>query len=55
MRTRELEDLLFKKEETINELDREIKTKEKTIQDRQEQISVLIGTLESERTVDESR
>ncbi|CDW71439.1 UNKNOWN [Stylonychia lemnae] len=54
-RTRELEELLFKKEETINELEREIKSKEKTIQDRQEQIAVLIGTLESERTVDESR
>eukprot|EP00347_Sterkiella_histriomuscorum_P007164 403350016 len=54
-RTKELEELLFKKEETINDLSREIKSKEKIVQDSQEQIAILIGTLENEHSQDESR
>jgi hypothetical protein len=38
--------LLFYKDSQIAELEREIRTKEKTLLERQEQISVLIGTLE---------
>jgi hypothetical protein len=30
-RTRELEDILFKKEETLNELEREVKQKERSL------------------------
>ena len=50
-----MEDLLFKKEEQINGLEREIKQKEKALEERQEQISVLISTLEGQRTQDELR
>ncbi len=54
-RTKELEELLFKKEETINELSREIQAKEKSLHERQEQISILINTLEHEHSQDETR
>ena len=54
-RTRELEELIFKKEGTIADLEREIRTKDKTLMERQEQISVLIATLEGESTRDEMR
>ena len=33
-RIKELEDLLFKKEEAINDLEREVKQKERTLQER---------------------
>jgi len=49
---KELEELLFKKEATIGDLEREIRIKEKTLMERQEQISVLISTLEGENTKD---
>lgn len=52
-RLKELEELLFKKEATIGDLEREIRIKEKTLMERQEQISVLISTLEGENTKDE--
>ena len=54
-RTKELEELLFKKEESINELSREIGKHEKTLHERQEQIAVLINTLEQEHSQDETR
>ena len=43
---------MFKKEATIGDLEREIRIKEKTLMERQEQISVLISTLEGENTKD---
>ena len=55
MRSRELEELIFKKEGTIADLEREIRTKDKTLMERQEQISVLIATLEGESSKDELR
>jgi hypothetical protein len=54
-RLKELEELLFKKEATIGDLEREIRIKEKTLMERQEQISVLISTLEGENTTNELR
>jgi DNA repair exonuclease SbcCD ATPase subunit len=54
-RTRDLEELIFKKEGSIADLEREIRTKDKTLMERQEQISVLIATLEGESTKDELR
>ena len=40
----------MKKESSIADLEREIRTKDKTLMERQEQISVLIGTLEGDNT-----
>jgi uncharacterized coiled-coil protein SlyX len=54
-RLKELEELLFRKEATIGDLEREIRIKEKTLMERQEQISVLISTLEGENTTNELR
>ena len=54
-RLKELEDLLFKKEGSIGDLEREIRIKEKTLMERQEQISVLINTLEGDNSRDELR
>jgi hypothetical protein len=54
-RLKDLEELLFKKEATIGDLEREIRIKEKTLMERQEQISVLISTLEGENTTNELR
>ena len=54
-RTRELEELILKKEGSIADLEREIRTKDKTLMERQEQISVLIATLEGESSRDELR
>ena len=47
--------MIFQKEATIADLEREIRTKDKTLMERQEQISVLISTLEGENTRDEMR
>ena len=54
-RLKELEELLFRKEATIGDLEREIRIKEKTLMERQEQISVLISTLEGENTTNDLR
>ena len=54
-RNKELEELIFKKESTIGELEREIRGKEKILMERQEQISVLISTLEGDSSRDELR
>ena len=52
-RMKEMEELIFRKEATILDLEREIRTKEKTLMERQEQIAVLIGTLEGDNSRDE--
>lgn len=54
-RTKELEELLFKKEEAVNELEREVRAKDKTLHERQEQIAVLVGALELEHSQDEGK
>lgn len=54
-RTRELEELLFQKEETMNELEREIKQKDRSLIERQDQIAVLIDTLEHDHSSDDLR
>ena len=45
--------MIFSKEATISDLEREIRSKEKTLMERQEQISILISTLEGEHSRDE--
>ncbi|TNV88004.1 hypothetical protein FGO68_gene12191 [Halteria grandinella] len=54
-RVRDLEEILLKREASIGELEREVRIKDKTLMERQEQIAVLIGTLEGDHSQDETK